>query len=676
MKRTFTTTLMALLLCVCMVLGLTACGGFTQDDIDNAVNEATAPLNEQIAALEADIAEKTAKITTLEGEKTALTTEKTTLTAKVTELEGEIDDLEEQIAALEADADADGAEIAKLKADVEDLTSAKADLEDQITTLNGRIAEKDTQIAELNSSIDTLTAEKQTLTDKVAELEGKNEQLEAEKEALKNCLAGKHVIDTEGEISYAWSKDYSTCTATGVCVHCDGATTEVANGVTDDDKITATFENPALGAQAVHTATTYDELNTLLQSGEAVTIRLGATLNNIQSLYCGYGTTAVLDMNGNDITFEAGCDLCVDSASLTLKGKGTITASGTAAVYCRRSLSIEDNVTVNGSWYAINIGGSADKAATIIISGGTINAQGSGRNFNFCNDYISLTITGGTFSCDPTAYVDTEKYEATENGDGTYTVSCNHKDSAHTATFDLGDDTHGFICTVCGGIAKESHSLITIDKGNGTHSNNCTVCDSKSTEKHSYGDNDECACGAKIAVVTTAEELLEALANGGDIKLGADIELTSRPIIKSDVSIDLNGKTLTRTTGNIMYIDPGYTVSISNGNIVSTDVVLENYGTLTVDNCTVTGFKSLDNAAGTTTVTSSTLNGIVENRSGTTTLYGSVTLGAGVYGDIGLASYGGSIVCYFDPSDMLYTAYGDSDVTDNGDGTWTVTKAE
>ena len=29
-------------------ISLTACGGFTQDDIDNAVNDASAPLNEQI----------------------------------------------------------------------------------------------------------------------------------------------------------------------------------------------------------------------------------------------------------------------------------------------------------------------------------------------------------------------------------------------------------------------------------------------------------------------------------------------------------------------------------------------------------------------------------------------------------------------------------------------------
>ena len=87
MKRTITIKLMALLLCVCMVFGLTACGGFTQDDIDNAVNEATAPLNSQITALEADIADKAAKITTLETEKAALTTEKTELLEDIEEIE-------------------------------------------------------------------------------------------------------------------------------------------------------------------------------------------------------------------------------------------------------------------------------------------------------------------------------------------------------------------------------------------------------------------------------------------------------------------------------------------------------------------------------------------------------------------------------------------------------------
>lgn len=695
MKKTFTTTLMALLLCVCMVFGLTACGGFTQDDIDNAVNEATAPLNEQITALEADIAEKEAKIAALEAEKTALTTEKGELLADIEEIEAEVATLESEKAALEAEVAAleeekatlttDKAtleasiaaknnDIATLNATISDLNTEKANLTARVTELEASISEKDTKIAELNSSIETLTEEKQTLSDKVAELEGKNEQLEAENAALKNCLAGKHVIDTENEISYAWSKDYSTCTATGICVHCDNEATEVANGVTGDNKITATFENSSLEAQVVHTVTTYDELDTLLQSGEVVTIRLDATLENIQSLFCRYGTTAVLDMNGNDITFEPGYSLGVDSSSLTLKGVGTITASGTTAIKCRGSLFIEDNVTVNGSWYAIGLEGYPYANATVNISGGTINAQGNGVSFIFFNDYTSVTITGGTFSCDPTAYVDTEKYAVTENGDGTWTVDCNHKNSTHTTVTDNGDGAHSFTCTVCDSNVKENHTLIYTDNGNGAHSFTCTVCGSSGKENHSYDEDGECICGAKVLLVSTPDELLAAIEQGGNIKLVADIELASRLMVQSNVSIDLNEKTLSRMTGNIMYVYSGCTVSISNGELVSNSTTIENYGTLSIDNCTLTGHVVLNNNVE-TTVTNSTLNGPVSNYGGTMILYDSVTLGANTDGNTGLASYDGSIVCYFDPSDMLYTAYAQSVVTNNGDGTWTVTKA-
>ncbi len=439
MKRTLT-TLMALLLCVFMVLGLTACK--SQDDIDNAVNQATAPLNEQITALQADIAEKTAKIAALEGEKTALATEKGELEADIQEIEAELTALETEKATLEAEVaaleeekaslttdkatletsiTAKNNEIATLNTSISALNTEKANLTARVTELEASIAEKDTQIEGLNSSI-------ATLTDRVAELEDENKKLEDENKKLEirvNCFEGKHVIDTEGEISYAWSKDYSTCTATGVCVHCENEATVVANGVAGDNKITATFENSALGAQVVHTVTTRDELNTLLRSGEVVNIRLDATLENIQDLFCQFGTTAVLDMNGNDITFEAGCNLYVDNASLTLKDKGTITVSGIVTIDCYNNVSlfIKDEVTLNGNWYAILLDGGSGNAATVNISGGTFNAQGNGKNFFFVSEYASLTITGGTFSCDPSAYVDTEKYEVTENGDGTWTVT-------------------------------------------------------------------------------------------------------------------------------------------------------------------------------------------------------------------------------------------------------------
>ncbi len=178
----------------------------------------------------------------------------------------------------------------------------------------------------------------------------------------------------------------------------------------------------------VHTVTTYDDLYRLLRCGEVVTIRLDATLENISALWCDSGTTAVLDMNGYGITFAEGSSkLTVNpKSSLTLKGVGTITVdSSNSAIYyksailCRGTLFIEDDITINGNGYAISFNWSG----ATNISGGTINAKGGDVNFIFYGDDASLTITGGTFSCDPSAYVDLENYTVIENGDGTWTVT-------------------------------------------------------------------------------------------------------------------------------------------------------------------------------------------------------------------------------------------------------------
>jgi len=93
MKRRALLTITALLLCVGMTVGFTACTG--QEDIDKATNEATAPLREQITALEA-------KITALEGEKSAITTEKEAILEAKEALEAEKAALGEEKAALEA----------------------------------------------------------------------------------------------------------------------------------------------------------------------------------------------------------------------------------------------------------------------------------------------------------------------------------------------------------------------------------------------------------------------------------------------------------------------------------------------------------------------------------------------------------------------------------------------
>ena len=74
-----------------------------------------------------------------------------------------------------------------------------------------------------------------------------------------------------------------------------------------------------------------------------------------------------------------------------------------------------------------------------------------------------------------------------------------------------------------------------------------------------------CAWGG--TEVSTAAELQTALASGGDITLTANVEWSSNKNVDKDVSIDLNGKTLTFTVADI-HIKGGSSLTMRNGNIV------------------------------------------------------------------------------------------------------------
>lgn len=94
MKKTV--KLLAVMICLLLAISLASCG-----NIDEMVNEATAPLNEKIASLTDQIAELQGKINALEGENATLKSEKAALEKEKAELEAEKAELEAEKAALE-----------------------------------------------------------------------------------------------------------------------------------------------------------------------------------------------------------------------------------------------------------------------------------------------------------------------------------------------------------------------------------------------------------------------------------------------------------------------------------------------------------------------------------------------------------------------------------------------
>ena len=160
MKRTLTTTLMALLLCVCMVFGFAGCGT-SQEDVDTTVSTAIAPISEQITAINGSIDD---------------------LKAVDTALDGYIEALETKVTELETNETATAEEIAAIKSAIETLKAKDTELEGKITTLetyvNTELSETEdwaeatfatlAQYAEIQTEISNIKATLTTLVDTTA----------------------------------------------------------------------------------------------------------------------------------------------------------------------------------------------------------------------------------------------------------------------------------------------------------------------------------------------------------------------------------------------------------------------------------------------------------------------------------------------------------------------------
>ena len=189
--------------------------------------------------------------------------------------------------------------------------------------------------------------------------------------------------------------------------------------------------------------------------------------------------------------------------------------------------------------------------------------------------------------------------------------------------------------------------------------------------------------------VTTFEALQAAVNAGGTVKLGGDITLGDENLIVSSsvpVILDLNGYTLTSNRYVPILVQPDVICTVKNGTVTNTadmTEAIENRGTLTVQNCTLNSnnYFPLYNFC-IATVTDSTLNGNYngnsicndDNFSDTVTL----TLSGTVNTEGGIRNINAASVVTVLPGTYNFdpTSYVDTNaytVTDNGNGTWTVT---
>lgn len=191
----------------------------------------------------------------------------------------------------------------------------------------------------------------------------------------------------------------------------------------------------------------------------ASTIKLMDVLTITREVEIGEDANITLDLNNSTLT--GNYDKAVYSlGSLTIDNCVIKSGGNSNGVYSYGSnseLTIGENVKVENANYAIwasgkkctiNGGNMSGKRALycsdgeVIVNGGTFTATSDSGYAIFCTGADNVTINGGTFtgaigssnvetiiikggtfSVDPSEYVDTENYTITSNENGTYTVT-------------------------------------------------------------------------------------------------------------------------------------------------------------------------------------------------------------------------------------------------------------
>ena len=271
----------------------------------------------------------------------------------------------------------------------------------------------------------------------------------------------------------------------------------------------------------------------------------------------------------------------------------------------------------------------------------------------------------------------------------------NHSNVAVNATLGFTADVTGVVGTFAEASGTENDNILNLATAEGTEVENAPTATANFGISGAAIDADQklgtitvsIAKAVETAtVVTTFEELQTAVNVGGTVKLGGDITLWNGILVVGSsvpVILDLNGYTLTSNSNAGIQVQPDVICTIKNGTVTNTVDMIEainNYGTLTVQNCTLNAnnYFSLYNYC-TATVTDSTLNGnyngnSIINDSDTTilTLSGTMYMAGGIRN-----SYSASVVTVlpgiYNFDITSYVDAGAYTVTDNGDGTWTVT---
>ena len=266
----------------------------------------------------------------------------------------------------------------------------------------------------------------------------------------------------------------------------------------------------------------------------------------------------------------------------------------------------------------------------------------------------------------------------------------NHSNVAVNATLGFTADVAGVVGTFTEASGTANDSVLELATAEGTESANAPTATATFGISGAAIDATQTlgtitVTIAKAVEVTTFEELQEAVNAGGTVKLGGDITLESSLNIEAatPVVLDLNGHTITGSGRSVCVWLLSGSCTIRGGSITATgDNAVYNYsksGTLMIEGCTIRTDRSAlysgDDDAVTTVKNSTLISDIaaIFCESGTISLEGTVNLSGKRYT---INTMNGNVTVVAGTYNFDPTSYVNADaytVTDNGNGTWTVT---
>ena len=264
----------------------------------------------------------------------------------------------------------------------------------------------------------------------------------------------------------------------------------------------------------------------------------------------------------------------------------------------------------------------------------------------------------------------------------------NHSNVALNATLGFTADVAGVIGTFTEASGTANDNILELATAVDTEVSNAPTATANFSISGAAIDADKTLGTITVTIknaIDTYEELQAAVNAGGTVKLGGDITLESSLNIEAatPVVLDLNGHTITGSGRSVCVWLLSGSCTIMGGSITATgDNAVYNYsksGTLMIEGCTIRTDRSAlysgDDDAVTTVKNSTLISDIaaIFCESGTISLEGTVNLSGKKYT---INTMNGNVtvvagIYNFDPTSYVDT--GAYTVTDNGDGTWTVT---